>query len=128
MVNNQGIIHAAHSDGGAPICKNRNAHASAAFAKFRTYGASQCKRCAAKLVKMDAVKAKAEARAVKPVAVEKFANWPLVVVIQVNAFSRKICSGYHMRHGVKAGATMSPLELIAFLRMYPETPVEFLSI
>jgi len=65
MVNNQGIIHAAYSDGGQPICKNRNAHMSSEIAKFRTYGASQCKRCAAKLVKMDAVKAKKEMKALE---------------------------------------------------------------
>jgi len=62
MCNNQGIIHAAYSDGGRPLCKNRNAHMSSAIEKFRTYGTSQCKKCAAHLAKMDAVKARKAAR------------------------------------------------------------------
>jgi hypothetical protein len=61
VANNQGITHAAFRDGGEPLCKNRNAHTSTGLDKFRT-DPQPCKRCAAKLSKIDAVTAKREAR------------------------------------------------------------------
>ncbi len=61
MVNNQGIMHAAHRMGGEPLCRKRNAHMSTTVENFRNEP-KQCKRCVAKVLKMDAVTAKRLAR------------------------------------------------------------------
>lgn len=52
-VNNQGIAHASYRAGGVPLCNNRRAHMSFDIEKFRALG-GQCRRCAAKVAKMDA--------------------------------------------------------------------------
>jgi hypothetical protein len=61
--NNQGIAHAAYRDGGfpLPLCRARRAHISCEIAGFRAYP-KQCKRCAAKLAKMDAASARRRQR------------------------------------------------------------------
>ena len=51
MVNNQGIMHAAYTKGGTPLCKNRNAHMSTDLISFKNEPL-QCKRCATKVKKM----------------------------------------------------------------------------
>lgn len=56
-VNNTGIAHASFTVGGAPLCKSRRAHFCLPVDKFRN-DTKKCKRCAAKLAKSDAVKAK----------------------------------------------------------------------
>lgn len=63
--NNQGIMHAAHTCGGGPLCKNRNAHMSTSIDRFRNEP-KKCKRCVAKVAKMDAIKQKREGRAIEP--------------------------------------------------------------
>ena len=61
--NYQGIAHAALRNGGRPLCKNRNALICAAIDEFRTGNTERmCKRCAAKLQKMDEVKARSAER------------------------------------------------------------------
>lgn len=60
---NQGIMHAAHQTGGGALCKTRRSIMSVSIAEFRTMKWTPCKRCAAKVAKMDAVKAKNAARA-----------------------------------------------------------------
>ncbi len=57
MCNNQGIMHAAMKPGSTPLCRNRNAHMSTAIAEFRN-DPKPCKRCSAKLAKMDMVQRK----------------------------------------------------------------------
>lgn len=61
MCNNQGIMHAAYSVGGQPLCKNRNAHMSTSIERFRSEPL-KCKRCKAKVEKMDAIKARKAAQ------------------------------------------------------------------
>lgn len=74
------------------------------------------------------------AKAIEPKAkralpvVAEFTNWPLVFVIHVNAFTRKIEGGYVMRHGVKEGATLPARVMLTTLAANPETPVEFLKV
>lgn len=51
---NQGIIHAAYTTGGQPLCKTRRSIMSLRIEEFRTTEWHQCKRCAAKLAKRDA--------------------------------------------------------------------------
>lgn len=63
MCNNQGILHIARTTGGRPLCNKRNAHQSCDFAAYRTGAWSRyCVRCVAIVAKMDAVKARNEAR------------------------------------------------------------------
>lgn len=57
--NNQGIMHAAGKMGGEPLCRNRKAHMSTTLEEFRAYP-KQCKRCAGKVAKIDAIKRKRE--------------------------------------------------------------------
>jgi hypothetical protein len=60
--NNQGIMHAAYTHGGYPLCKNRTAHMSTIIEKFRAEP-KPCKRCLAKVAKMDELAARKAARA-----------------------------------------------------------------
>jgi hypothetical protein len=60
MTNNQGIMHAAITAGGMPLCRRPNAHMSTTIESFRVAG-KQCKRCAAIVAKMDASAARKEA-------------------------------------------------------------------
>lgn len=59
---NQGIMHAAHRAGGDSFCKTRRSIMSVSVAEFRTMNWTPCKRCAAKIAKLDA---KAAAKAAK---------------------------------------------------------------
>lgn len=59
---------------------------------------------------------------------QRFANWSVVLVIHVNAFTRKIESGYIMRHGVKNGGLLSAAKVVAYLAVDETVPVEFLSV
>jgi hypothetical protein len=59
---------------------------------------------------------------------EKFANWPRVLVIHVNSFTRKVEGGYWLRHGVKSDTNLTRSEACYYLTTEPETPVEFLSV
>lgn len=52
MVHNRGIAHASHRKGGLPFCRNDRAHYSTDVESFRKEPL-QCKRCAAKVAKMD---------------------------------------------------------------------------
>lgn len=61
MCKNQGIMHAARSMGGEPLCRNRNAHMSTTIEKFRDEPL-RCKRCDAKVLKMDILRHKRELR------------------------------------------------------------------
>lgn len=62
---NQGIDHAAHRDGGDPLCGNRNGLMSVSVARFET-ASIPCKRCAAKLEKLRAMAARrSEKKAVR---------------------------------------------------------------
>jgi hypothetical protein len=56
---NLGIMHAARSIGGEPLCRKRNAHMSTSIEIFRHYP-TKCKKCEAKLVKQDAFNARLE--------------------------------------------------------------------
>lgn len=64
MVNNQGIMHAARQMGGEPLCRNRNAHMSTTIEKFRDEP-RRCKRCEARVLKMDILRHKREPQGVK---------------------------------------------------------------
>jgi hypothetical protein len=71
--NNQGIAHIAHRRGGRPLCHNDKAHISVALADYRNGATNQdglrgswdryCARCVAVVARMDAAKARNEARA-----------------------------------------------------------------
>jgi len=57
---NQGIMHAAYKTGGEPFCKTRRAVMSVNIEEFRTTVWTPCKRCTAKVAKLDAKKASKE--------------------------------------------------------------------
>lgn len=59
---------------------------------------------------------------------EDFKNWPLVLVIHVNSFTRKITSGYLLVHGQRNGGMMTATQCANILAADPHTPVEFLSV
>jgi hypothetical protein len=59
---------------------------------------------------------------------EKFVNWPRILVIHVNSFTRKIEGGYWLRNGVKSDANLTRNEICYYLQTEPETPVEFLKV
>lgn len=61
MVHNRGISHAAHTKGGLPLCRNQRAHYSTDINSFRTEPL-KCRRCEAKVAKIDALKAKNAAK------------------------------------------------------------------
>jgi len=68
--NHQGIAHIAHRPGGRPLCRHRKAHISVALADYRNGATNQdgpivryCARCVAVVARMDAAKARNEARA-----------------------------------------------------------------
>jgi hypothetical protein len=68
-----GIAHIAHRRGGRPLCHNDKAHISVALADYRNGATNQdglrgswdryCARCVAVVARMDAAKARNEARA-----------------------------------------------------------------
>jgi len=62
--NNQGIDHISRKTGSTPLCNNRRAHMSISIEQYRNdHGTGlYCKRCEAKLAKMDASKARQEAK------------------------------------------------------------------
>jgi hypothetical protein len=62
--NNQGVDHISRTTGGTTLCKNRNAYMSISIERFRADDGTgrYCRRCMASLAKMDAAKAKRDAR------------------------------------------------------------------
>lgn len=75
--NHQGIAHIAHRPGGRPLCRHPKAHISVALADYRNGATNQaivsrrawdryCARCVAVVARMDAAKARNEARATSP--------------------------------------------------------------
>jgi hypothetical protein len=59
MVNNRGIMHIAYQRGGMPFCKNNNGHMSTTPDRIENEPLI-CKRCAAKLAKIEASLEKAK--------------------------------------------------------------------
>lgn len=58
---------------------------------------------------------------------QKFRNVPLLWVVHVNSFTRKIESAYMLVHGVKSGGHITAAQFGRELAENPQTPVEFLS-
>lgn len=57
---NQGIMHAAYKTGGDALCKTRRSIMTLNIEEFRVMLWQPCKRCAAKVAKMDTKKANKE--------------------------------------------------------------------
>lgn len=66
-------------------------------------------------------------KAAKTRCAEEFANWPQVLVIQLNNFTRRMDGGYWLVHGVKTGEWLTAAQVAEVLSINPTVPIEFLS-